>query len=65
MSSFTSFKEGEIPLTFILVAIFFIGKEVILGIFVTDNISNMSHIAGGILGGFLGYSMNKRSRFEK
>lgn len=65
MSSFTSFKEGEIPLTFILVAIFFVGKEVIQGIFVTDNISNMAHIVGGVLGGLLGYSINKRSRFKK
>ena len=60
MSSFTNFRAGEIPLTFILVAVFFIGKEVIQGIFVADNISNMAHIAGGILGSILGYSRNKR-----
>lgn len=61
MSSFTGFKEGEIPLTFILVAVFFIGQEIIQGILVIDNISNMAHIVGGILGGVLGYNLNKKS----
>lgn len=65
LSSFTSFKEGELPLTFILVAVFFIGQQIIEGIFVTDNVSNMAHIVGGVLGGMLGYSMNKKSRFTK
>lgn len=58
LSSFTSFKEGEIPLTFILVAVFFIGQQIIEGITVRDNISNMAHIVGGVIGGFLGYGMN-------
>ena len=61
MSSFTSFREGEIPLTFILVAVFFIGQQVIQGIFVVDNVSNMAHIVGGVLGGLSGYRMNKKS----
>ena len=29
LSSFTSFKQGEIPLTFILVAVFFIGQQIL------------------------------------
>lgn len=64
MSSFTSFKEGEIPLTFILVAAFFIGREIIDGIFVTDQISNLAHIIGGIIGGLLGYGLNVKSRYK-
>lgn len=59
MSSFTSFKEGEIPLTFILVAVFFIGEQIFEGISIQDNISNMSHIVGGIIGGAIGYGLNK------
>ena len=39
LSSFTTFKEGEIPLTFILVAAIYIGQQVVEGIFVQDNIS--------------------------
>ena len=58
LSSFTGFKQGEIPLTFILVAVFFIGQQVLEGIFVRDNISNLSHIVGGIIGGLLGYGFN-------
>ena len=60
MTSFTSFKEGEIPLTVILVAIIFIGQQVYEGLFVQDNISNMAHILGGIVGALAGYTLNKR-----
>ena len=60
MTSFTSFKEGEIPLTVILVAIIFIGQQVYEGIFVQDNISNMGHIIGGLIGALAGYTLNKK-----
>lgn len=65
VSSFTSFKEGEIPITFILVAIFFIGQQIWEGITVQDNISNMAHIVGGIIGGILGYGLNVKTRFSR
>lgn len=65
LSSFTSFKEGEIPLTFILVAVLFIGQQVYEGVTVQDNVSNMAHIVGGIIGGLLGYGLNKKSRFSR
>ena len=64
MSSFTSFKEGEIPLTFVLVTAFFIGREIIDGILVTDQISNLAHIIGGIIGGLLSYGLNVKSRYK-
>ena len=62
LSSFTSFREGEIPLTFILVAVFFIGQQVVEGITVRDSISNMAHIVGGIVGSILGYGFNVKSQ---
>lgn len=65
LSSFTSFKEGEIPITFLLVAVFFIGQQIYEGITVQDNISNMAHIVSGIIGGFLGYGLNMKSRFSR
>ena len=65
LSSFTSFREGEIPITFILVAVFFIGQQIFEGLTVRDNISNTAHIVGGIVGGLLGYGLNKKSRFER
>ena len=60
LASFTSFKEREIPLTFILVAILYIGQQIYQGIFVDDNVSQFTHILGGITGSVLGYNLNKK-----
>jgi GlpG protein len=60
LTSFTSFKNGEIPLTFILVAIVFIGQQVYEGLFLQDDISNLSHILGGVVGAIVGYKLNKK-----
>lgn len=62
LSSFTGFRDGEIPLTFILVAVIYIGQQVYEGIVLTDNISNSTHIIGGLVGSFLGFILNKRGR---
>jgi len=53
--SFTNSKGGEIPLTFVLVAILFIGKEFVNGMRV-DNISQFAHIIGGVIGSIFGFS---------
>ncbi len=60
LASFTSFREGEIPLTFILVALVFIGQQVYEGILLSDNVSNLAHILGGVIGGWAGYSLNRK-----
>ncbi len=60
LTSFTSFKDGEIPLTFILVFVIYIGQQVYDGIFVNDNISNLSHIIGGLIGAGVGYVFNRK-----
>jgi GlpG protein len=60
LTSFTSFKNGEIPLTFILVAIVFLGQQVYEGVFLQDDISNLSHVLGGIIGAVVGYRLNKK-----
>ena len=59
LSSFTSFKEGKVPITFLLVAILYIGEQIYSGIFIQDNISNLTHIIGGFVGSSLGFFMNK------
>ena len=59
LSSFAGFRDGKIPFTFILVALLYIGQQVYQGVFVQDNISNLTHILGGIVGAVLGYIMNK------
>ncbi|MDF1694340.1 MAG: rhomboid family intramembrane serine protease [Saprospiraceae bacterium] len=52
--SFTNVKGGQIPLTFILVALLFIGKEVVQSLN-SDNVSQFAHIIGGICGSFFGF----------
>lgn len=60
LASFTGFKRGEIPLTFIIIFIIFIGQQIYEGITVTDDISNLTHIIGGAVGGCVGYILNRR-----
>ncbi len=60
LSSFTRFKEGEIPLTFILVMVIYLGEQVVEAIAVRDQVSNLSHIIGGLVGAFVGYQWNIR-----
>ena len=60
LSSFTSMKEGEIPLTVILVACIYIGEQIYQGMMVKDNISNLTHILGGIVGACFGSTLNHR-----
>lgn len=57
LSSITSLREGEIPLTFILVAVLFLGQQVLDGLLVQDNISQFGHIIGGIVGASLGFAL--------
>lgn len=62
LSSFTGFSSGEIPVTFILVAVIFIGQQIIEGVTVNDSISNTAHIVGGIVGALFGFVLVKRNR---
>lgn len=59
LSSYTSIKEGSIPLTLILVALIYMTGELYEGLFSHNNISNLTHIFGGVIGAGLGYLMNK------
>lgn len=55
LSSFVNTKEGKIPLTLILIIILFIGREIIDITFAEDNISQLTHIVGGLCGGIFGF----------
>ncbi len=59
LASLTSFQEGKIPLTFLLVAFIYIGQQVYEGMFIHNNVSNLTHIIGGVVGTGLGFVMNK------
>ncbi|KYH29532.1 MULTISPECIES: rhomboid family intramembrane serine protease [Clostridium] len=55
LSSFANAETGKIPLTLVIVVIIFLGKEVVSGIFIEDNVSQITHIIGGLCGGAFGY----------
>ncbi|MBN2535619.1 MAG: rhomboid family intramembrane serine protease [Spirochaetales bacterium] len=53
--SFTNVKKGEIPLTFVLILLLYLGQEFYRMFFEHNNISEMAHIIGGICGGIFGF----------
>lgn len=60
LSSFGGMRSGTVPLTLILVAIFYLGGELWDAIFVRDNVSQLTHIIGGLCGTVLGFAMGKK-----
>ena len=54
LSSFTSVKQGEIPLTALLVLGLYLGQEIINGLTSLDSISQITHIIGGAMGFIFG-----------
>ena len=60
LTSFTGFRSGEIPLTFLLIAVIFIGQQIYEGAFIKDDISHLSHIIGGAVGAVVGYFWNRK-----
>jgi GlpG protein len=56
LSSVTGSGKG-IPLTTIIVAVIYISQQVYEGVTAADNISQLTHIIGGLCGAFLGLSM--------
>ncbi len=62
LSSLAGMREGRIPLTLILVVLFYLGGEILNGLFRQDNISQMAHIVGGLCGAVLGFVLERRRR---
>jgi membrane associated rhomboid family serine protease len=58
--SFVNLQSRRIPITFLVVVVIFIGREVLLGLTVQDNISRLAHIAGGICGAIIGFRLNQQ-----
>ena len=59
MSSLSGMRDGCIPLTLVLVLALYLGGEIIDGITLADNVSQLTHIIGGICGAFLGISLRR------
>ena len=57
LASFTNFSKGEIPLTFILVLVLYLGKELFnsFGDSGSVNTSEFAHIVGGFIGSLFGF----------
>lgn len=60
LASFGGMRSGTIPLTLILVSIFYLGGELWDAIFLDDNISQLTHIIGGLCGTVLGFVLGNR-----
>ena len=61
LASFTNINEGEIPLTFILILVLYLGRE-LYNSFTESNISQIAHIAGGFCGSLFGFFRSKIGR---
>ena len=55
MSSFVNLQAGKIPITLVLIFIFYIVNEIIDGMFKEDNVSHSGHIIGALCGLIFGF----------
>lgn len=63
LASQASAERGRIPLTFILVAVVYIGSELTQSS-AADNVSHITHIIGGICGAAFGFISANRRRYR-
>ena len=56
--SASDLRAGEIPITMILVILIYLGSEILTMITVRDNVSQITHIIGGICGAIFGVILN-------
>ncbi|QTE74221.1 rhomboid family intramembrane serine protease [Clostridiales bacterium FE2010] len=59
IASITLREDNTIPVTFILVAVLYLGQQIWQGLFQQDNVSQMAHIAGGAVGAGLGFLLGR------
>ena len=59
IASITIREDNTIPVTFILVAVLYLGQQIWQGLFSQDNVSQMAHIVGGAVGAMLGFLLGK------
>lgn len=61
LASTANIREREIPLTFIAIAVIYLGRELV-NAFHDDNISQLAHLVGGLAGGAFGFLGARSSR---
>ncbi len=55
LSSFVNLEAGKIPITLILIFIFYIVNEIIDGLFKNDKVSHLGHLLGAVCGFIFGF----------
>ena len=60
MSSVTVREDRTIPLTFILVAVFYLGQQAVQGLFTRDSVSQSTHLIGGAVGTAAGFLLSRK-----
>ena len=60
MASLGGMHGGGIPLTLVFVFLVYVGGEVMDGLTLSDNISQLTHIVGGVCGAVLGISLRRK-----
>ena len=55
LSSFVNIQSGKIPITLILICIFYIVNEILDGILKKDKVSHFGHLVGAICGAVFGF----------
>jgi rhomboid protease GluP len=61
LSSFTNIRQGDIPITFILIIALYLVREFVNAL-TPNTVSELAHVAGGLIGGLFGFLF---SRAEK
>lgn len=62
LSSLAGMRNGSIPLTLIVVVILYLGGEIVDAVTAQDNISQLTHIIGGLCGAAMGFAMSRPHR---
>jgi rhomboid protease GluP len=55
LASMANVRGGEIPLTFIAVAVVYLGGEIVQAVKADDGVSHMAHLIGGAIGAGFGF----------
>ena len=62
LSSVVAVEKGEIPISFIVIVVLYLGREIV-SMMDNNNISEMAHIIGGAFGSFFGfYSLGNKKK---
>ena len=60
LSSLSGMENGRIPVTLILVAVLYLGRELYSILFIKDDVANLMHIIGGMCGTAYGFLIGKK-----